>query len=105
MSRDKPFVIAKQDGTTERFCDAKLRSCLTAVLAASRQDVKLANPLARAVAMHLHECSDHDPPSSEYVYRCVQAVLGQTGLQQAARCMAGHRRRRRAARRQVRVVN
>lgn len=104
MSLEKAFVIAKQDGPAERFSDAKLRNCLATVLAAARQDPKLANPLARAVAMHLCDWSEREPPSSEYVYRCVQAVLQQTDLRPAARCMAVHRRRRRARRRQVRVV-
>ena len=104
MSREKAVVVAKQDSSIERFSDAKLRNCLAAVLTATRQDPNLASPLARAVAMHLADWSDREPPSSEYVFRCVQAVFNQTGLQQAARCMAVHRRRRRARRKQVQVV-
>lgn len=104
MKRNRVALIRKRDGSVERFSCAKLQRCLSIVLDGTRQDVRLAGPLARAVAIHLADWSDKDLPTSEYVYRCVQAVFTQTDLGVCARRLAAHRRQRRALRKQTRVV-
>ena len=68
-------------------------------------DPRLAGPLGRAVAMHLQEWRDPAPPSTSYVYRCVRAVLQQTGLSDVADELAGHRQQRRWRRARIRVVD
>ena len=105
MKRTRTIVIVKRDGTLERFSLPKLRSCLARVMQLSAGSAELADPLARAVGLHLRECRPDDMPASEYLYRCARSVLRQTGLADAARLLAAHRRLREARRRRVRVFD
>jgi hypothetical protein len=101
----RQIVLTKSDGTLERFSAAKLTNCLANVLRAQAYDPRLAGPLTNAVAMHLQEWQDPAPPTSAYIYRCVRAVLQQTGLSDVADVLAEHRRQRQARRRRLRVVD
>ncbi len=105
MKNARQVVITKSDGTLERFSATKLTNCLASVLRAQSYDPRLARPLANAVAMHLQEWQDPSPPTSAYIYRCVRAVLRQTGLSDVADALAEHRRQRQARRRRLRVVD
>ena len=97
--------VAKRDGSIESFSISKLRSALTRVLRTSECDAKLAEPLAKAVAVHLEDWEDQNPPSTDYVFRCVRQVLEQTGLDDAAREFARQRRIRDERRKSLRVVD
>jgi hypothetical protein len=101
----RQVVITKRDGTVERFSLSKLTNGLAACLRELNYDPALASPLARAVAMHLQEWSEPSPPSTSYIYRCVRAVLQQTGLSDVADALAAHRRRRQSQRQAIRVVD
>ncbi len=98
------MVVTKQDGTVERFSLAKLSNCLANGLRAQHYDPRLAGPLANAVALHIQEWRESAPPTTGYIYRCVRAVLQQTGLSDVADELAEHRQQRRARRQTVRVL-
>lgn len=104
MDRIGELSIVKADGSSERFSESKLQRCLQQVLRGSAYDVKLAEPLARAVAMHVSGTRSTRPPASEYVFRCLLTVLKETGLDDAADALANHRRQRAAHRRRVRIL-
>ena len=105
MKRTKSLIITKRDGTLERFSVEKLRSCLGRVLSATADEPRLADPLSRAIKLHLQESGRTAMSSSEYVFRCARSVLLQTGLSDAARGLVSHRRLRIARRRRVRVYD
>ncbi len=105
MSDSEPIVITKSDGSLERFSFMKLRNCLAGVMREHAYDPRLAGPLARAVAMHLHEWRQPQPPTTDYIHRCVQSVLQQTGLSDIAGELAASRQIRRSRRRAIRVVD
>ena len=104
MKSTKQVVVAKQDGTLERFSLAKLTNCLASAMHSLAYDPRLASPMARAVAMHLAEWNQPAPPSTDYIYRCARSVLHQTGLPDVADVLAAHHRARAARRRRIRVV-
>lgn len=103
MKPVKCSTVAKQSGALERFASAKLRRSVENALRDSNADLHLARPLADAVAVHLQDCDDAQPPSTEYVHQCVVAVLSETGLESAARCYSRYHQRRAGARAQTRV--
>lgn len=104
MSTTHGIVIVKRDGSLESFSARKLRRIIAAAMRQCRYDPKLADPLVQAVEVHLQYWEENRPPTSEYVFRCVHAVLKQTGLKDVAECLAGHRRWRRLKRRSIRVL-
>lgn len=104
MKSTKQIIVAKRDGSLERFSMAKLTNCLDRVMRGRAYDPALARPLTRAVAMHLRDWRNANPPSTDYVYRCVRTVLQQTGLSDVATDLAAHRRLRRLRRRRIRVL-
>jgi hypothetical protein len=100
------IIVAKRDGSFEPFRAAKLRRCLTLAMRSCHCDiVQVANALVEAVACHLRGWTGAEPPTSAYLYHCARTVLRQTGLGEAARRLASHRRRRVAQRRRVRVFD
>jgi hypothetical protein len=101
----KQVVVTKHDGTLERFSLTKLTNCLATVMRRRAYDPRLADPLSKAVAMHLQEWRDLAPPSTNYLYRCVRSVLQQTGLSDVADELATHRQQRRWRRVRIRVVD
>jgi hypothetical protein len=103
VKRSKELIIGKRDGSTEAFSHVKLRRCLVATMRVCGYDVRLAEPLTQAVAMHLEQWVDPRPPTSDYIYRCLRAALTQTGMTNAAEQLAAHRRQRRLSRRGLRV--
>lgn len=105
MKKTRHIVVTKHDGTLERFSAVKLTNCLADAMRAHGYDPRLAQPLARAVALHLQEWQGATPPSTGYIYRCVRSVLQQTGLGDVADELAAHRRMRRLRRRRVRVLD
>ncbi len=105
MKRKKQIVVTKRDGTLERFSPDKLRVCLARAMHVCSYDPKLAKPLVHAVAMHLKDWADPSPPTTSYIYRCVRAILQQTGLSDVADELAACRRARRARRRKIRVLD
>jgi hypothetical protein len=66
---------------------------------------EVADALVEAIACHLREWDGAEPPTSAYLYHCACTVLRQTGLGEAARRLAGHRRARLAQRRRLRVFD
>lgn len=97
-------VVRKRDGTQEPFDGGKLRRSLAAAIRECDLDVRLADPLVRAVAMHLRDSGRSRPPTTDYIFRCVRAVLDETGLGEVARQIEAHRRERSARRRSLCVV-
>lgn len=104
MNTASSTMILKRDGTREPFSPAKLRRIIVSAMRTCRYDVKLADPLVQAVEVHLRYWDEPKPPTSEYIFRCVYAVLKQTGLKDVAECLAAHRRWRRMQRRSVRIL-
>lgn len=104
MKATKDIVIVKRDGAVESFSRAKLRRVIANGMRTCHYDPKLADPLVEAVEVHLQYWEDPRPPTTEYVFRCVYAVLKQTGLQEIGDCLAAHRRWRRTKRRATRVL-
>ena len=98
-------LVTKRDGTHEPFDLAKLRTTLARVMQLSEADPKLAEPLARAVAAHMEEWDEPNPPTTEYIFRCVRSVLQQTGLAEVARDFTRQRRTRDHRRRVLRVID
>ncbi|MCK4341571.1 MAG: hypothetical protein KAY37_07610 [Phycisphaerae bacterium] len=105
MKRRKAIVVTKRDGSAECFSVTRLSSCLARGLQARAYAPRLAGPLARAVTLHLREWSDDQPPTTQYVFRCVCSVLQQTGLGDVAEDLNHHRRLRTARRRRTRVLD
>lgn len=97
-------LITKSDGSKEPLHAAKLRRCVTRVLGDGGLDRHMADPLTKAVNVHIQH-SRHALPTSEYVYQCVLAALSQTGLGKAALLLESHREQRRRARRRVAVYD
>lgn len=104
MRRTRRISITKRDGSCEPFSLPKLRICLNRVLSEGGADPALAEPLARAVAVHLARSHRDGPATSEYVYRCACAALEQTGLSPAAQRLTLHRQGRAALRRRLRLI-
>lgn len=104
MNATKQLIIVKRDGAVEDFAPAKLRRVIALGMRANQYDPKLADPLVEAVEVHLRYWNEPRPPSTDYVFRCVYAVLKQTGLQEVADTLASHRRWRRTRRRATRVL-
>lgn len=100
------ILITKRDGSCEPFRVAKLRRCFALVLRRGQCDVsRVADALARAVSCHLEQWDESRLPSSGYIYQCACTVLRQTGLGDAARRLASHRRQRVAKRRRLHVFD
>lgn len=100
------IIIAKRDGSFEPFRAAKLRRCLMLAMRSCHCDIaRVADALVEAVARHLREWDGPEPPASAYLYHCARTVLRQTGLGEAARRLADHRRQRVAQRRRLRVFD
>jgi hypothetical protein len=97
-------MVRKSDGTDEPFNLGKLRRSLSAAMRECHYDVRFADSLSQAVLIHLREWKERRPPSTEYIFRCTRQVLMETGLEDVARQMAGHRRHRAARRRSIAVV-
>jgi hypothetical protein len=104
VKRTKHIIVTKRDGTLERFSQEKLSNCLREAMAEHAYEPALANPLVRAVELHLRDWQDSTPPTTTYIYRCVRSVLQQTGLSDVADGLAVHRRMRRSRRRRIRVL-
>jgi hypothetical protein len=98
-------MIAKREGQLERFELPKPRRCLAAAMRACNRDVRLADALARAVALHLRDWSAASPPSSEYVFRCLRTALVKTRLEDVAQHLVLHRRRRASQRQRLSVFD
>lgn len=104
MKTRRPLVVTKRDGTLERFDPAKLRNVLSAAMQRRGYDPRLADPLMRAVALHLREWAGDRPPTTQYIHQCVCAVLEQTDLEEVAADLRWHRRQRALRRRAIEVV-
>ncbi len=104
MTNDASLAVAKRGGAVEPLVIEKLIRCLTIGLRACGQDVFLAGPLARAIRVHLDAWSRRRPPTSDYLFKCVQTVLREVELEDVGRVLADYRRRRAARRRGISVV-
>lgn len=104
MTSEPNVILIKRDGSLERFNRAKLRNCLLKVFAGRNYDPALADPLARAIEVHLRDWRGAQLPSTEHLYRCLRTVLTQTGLSDAAGELALHRRVRQMRRERLAVV-
>lgn len=104
MKRTRELVVTKRDETVERFSLPKLVNSIRIALEGRGYDGRLSGPLAKAVEMHLWELRRGDPPSTDYIFRCVSSVLQQTGLTDVSEDLMLHRRMRLARRRRMRVA-
>ena len=98
-------MIAKREGQLERFEPPKPRRCLAAAMKACNRDLRLADALAGAVALHLRDWSAAGPPSSDYIFRCLRTALVETGMEDVAQHLVLHRRRRASQRRGLSVFD
>ncbi len=98
-------MIAKREGQLERFEPPKPRRCLAAAMKACNRDLRLADALAGAVALHLRDWSAAAPPSSDYIFRCLRTALVETGMEDVAQHLVLHRRRRASQRRGLSVFD
>lgn len=105
MSEQGPVAVRKCDGSQEAFQVDKLRRSLAAAMRDCHYDPRFAESLARAVAIHLDGWRGYRPPSTDYIFRCVRTVLGDTGLADVARQLAIHRRHRALRRRALMVLD
>lgn len=105
MKERESCQIRKSDGTVEPFDLRKLVRCLGRAMAECGYEVRYAEALGEAVAMHVSEWNKSRPPASEYLFRCCCTVLDETGLSEVARMLRHHRQARAAARRAVRVAH
>ncbi len=101
----KVLIVTKRDGTLERFSLPKLVNSLSRPMRACDVEPRLAQPLARAVALHLREYRGPRPPSTNYIFRCACSVLEQTGLGVVAEALLAQRRSRTIWRRRIRLVD
>jgi len=103
VRKTRRIMIAKREGELEPFETAKLRRCLAAAMETCNRDERFADALAHAVELHLRDWSESRPPTTEYIFRCLRIALTETGMDQVARQLARHRRRRANQRRAVSV--
>lgn len=103
MNRRRLYV-SKREGGREPFQAAKLERSLLVGLNTCREDERLAKALVRALALHLQTWSSSVPPTTTYVFRCVQTALRETGLDNVAARLVEFRRWRAMMRRRLVVV-
>lgn len=105
MRKTRAILVAKRGGGVEAFDPAKLRRCLVAAMRACHHEPRLADPLTRAIELHLRDWSRPRPPTTDYIFRCVRTALVETGMEQVTRQLARHRRRRATRRQSVTVYD
>lgn len=105
MKRNKLIRVVKRDGNTEAFDFGKLRRSVSAAMKATGYDPAYADALAKAVAIHVREWDEHDPPTTEYLFTCVRSVLEETGLGDVAQAIVRHRRHRASRRSSISVID
>jgi hypothetical protein len=105
MRNKTRIMVAKREGGLEAFEPAKPRRCLIAAMRDGDSDMRFADALARAVELHLRDCSDPAPPSSSYIFRCLHTALTETGMEPVARRLALHRSYRARQRRRLSVFD
>lgn len=98
-------MIAKREGALEPFEPAKPRRCLAAAMKTCHRDVRLADALVRAVALHLRDRPADAPTSANYIFRCLCVALTKTGMEDVARQLVLHRRFRADQRRRLSVFD
>lgn len=96
MKRYTVLKIVKRDGAIEPFQLSKLRRCLSVVMRDCGYDERLADALARAVAMTLQEWKRRTFPTTEYIFRCCLTVLRETEMGEVADRLEAHRAQRAA---------
>jgi transcriptional regulator NrdR family protein len=104
VKKSKIAKVAKRDGSHETFELGKLRRALANAMRGCGYDQMYADALAKAVAIHVKEWGDTTPPSTEYIFGCVRAVLDETGLGDVAAALQRHFRQRETKRRAVEVL-
>lgn len=104
MNTKTQLTLVKRDGSHEPFARGKLRRAIAIGMRACKYDPDLADPLVQAVEVHLKYWDEPRLPTTDYVFRCVHAVLNETGLKDVAEELVQYRRWRRGRRRVVRVV-
>jgi len=104
VKRTQHVRVLKRDGSVEAFEPSKLRRCLAAAMSDCQHDARLAEALVQAVLIHLRELDPGRPASTEYVFRCCQTILAETGLGEVAEALAQHRRQRAARRERLSVT-
>ena len=105
MRTAEGIIVAKRDGSLESFASRKLWRVLGNAMRECGQEARLAEPIVRAVEVHLEYREQRHRLTAEYVYRCLVAVLEQTGLRDVAQRLIAHRRWRRHRRSIVRGGN
>ncbi|RMF83356.1 MAG: hypothetical protein D6744_04830 [Planctomycetota bacterium] len=105
MKIGRTMKVSKRDGTVEPFNQGKVRRCIALGCQAVGVTTRVADSLARAVAIHLRESAEPGLPTTEYIFRCVRAALEQTEFPRAARVLMQHRRWRDLSRESIRVFD
>ena len=105
MSETGRTMIAKRDGQLEAFDVLKLRRCLSAAMRDSTHDERFAHVLAQAIELHLLAWPKTSSPTTDYVSRCLQTALTQTGMKKVAEQLSRHHRLRATRRRNLSVLD
>lgn len=98
MTNTGSTMVSKRGGQLEPFDAGKLRRCLATAMRACQRDERFADALAHAVQLHLRDWPESQPPTTDYIFRCLRTALTETGMVQVAQFLL-HQRRRRAAQR------
>ena len=104
MSESRMIRVLKRDGGVERFDEAKLTASMFAGMEGREGDYEDARELARAVRCYLHR-SNWPCVASAAIFEMAMKILRRVRLGEASIAMADYRQRRKAARKQIRVVH
>ena len=105
MSKTTEIKIAKCGGGLEAFDRTKLRRCLADAMKACGRDPRYAEALAKAVELHLAEWQETQPPTTDYIFRCLRTALEKTGMAGVAQYLISQRRQRAEQRRRLSVFD
>lgn len=105
MKKNKLIRVVKRDGNSETFDFSKLKRSVSVAMKATGYDPAYADALAKAVAIHVREWDESDPPTTEYLFTCVRSVLEETGLGDVAQAIVRHRRQRANRRSSISVID
>jgi hypothetical protein len=102
---NKQLQIIKADGTTEEYLHTKVIGTInTALAAAGRADIALAEDLAEVVTYYLYQKQQQRRVNSNEILSMIKAVLVSTGYEKAAVALGEHALGRRLKRARTEVL-
>ncbi|OHB64788.1 MAG: hypothetical protein A2Y77_01080 [Planctomycetes bacterium RBG_13_62_9] len=101
----KQLQVTKTDGTVEEYVHTKVVGTINSALAAAgRPDMAMAEDLAEVVTYYLYKKRDHRQVSSSEIFSMIKAVLTSTGHETAAAALSEHACERRLKRTRTEVL-